>query len=575
MVWSAGLLSLFAATFLLRSPERFWRNPLANAHFQTVTDFAGVQAAAISRDGEFVAFLSNRDGPMDIWLSRIGSEQFHNLTHGSARDLVNPSVRALRFSPDGSLVMFWNRTTDAGAGGRIGIWAVPILGGPGRPYLDGAAELDWSRDASLVVYHTADAGDPLYVSSRSEPGRRVGPVLKAAAGRHLHYPLWSPDDEHLYYVEGVPPDETDIWRMGRRDGIRERLTTALRGVSHPALLDRRTLLFIASDPDGPGSALYSMDVERRVPHRLTSSLDRYTSLSASADGRRVVAVRGSTTHSFWRFPIAERSLNRAAAEPVRLTTNAGRFPRLGRNYLLYVCCALDGGESVWKTVDGNSVELWHGLGAEILGPPALSPDGHWIAFSVRQRGKTVLWKMREDGSDPRVITGTFDLRGSPLWAPDGGTLLVSAGEQAGPRLWRVATDGDSAARFTTDYSEDPAWSRDGRIIVYSGAEIGPTFSLHAISPDGKLCALPPLRLPRGSRRLVFLPGAHWLAFLRGDTGHKEVWAMNLDTGIERQLTNLGSDFDLRDFDVSPDGRELILERAQERSELELIRLPRP
>ena len=47
----------------LRRTERFWRNPIANARFQTVTDFDGLeQAAAVSRDGHFVAFLSDRDG---------------------------------------------------------------------------------------------------------------------------------------------------------------------------------------------------------------------------------------------------------------------------------------------------------------------------------------------------------------------------------------------------------------------------------------------------------------------------------------------------------------------------------
>ncbi len=47
-------------------------------------------------------------------------------------------------------------------------------------------------------------------------------------------------------------------------------------------------MYLASDPDGSGPWLYSMDVERRIPHRLTSGLDRYTSLAASADGRRLV-----------------------------------------------------------------------------------------------------------------------------------------------------------------------------------------------------------------------------------------------------------------------------------------------
>jgi hypothetical protein len=86
------LLMAAAATALvvgvglwLRQAEFFWQSPIANAQFRRVTDFEGnEQAAAISRDGRFVAFLSDRDGPMDVWITQIGSGEFHNLTRGGA-----------------------------------------------------------------------------------------------------------------------------------------------------------------------------------------------------------------------------------------------------------------------------------------------------------------------------------------------------------------------------------------------------------------------------------------------------------------------------------------------------------
>ncbi|MGC1905738.1 MAG: hypothetical protein WA715_18105 [Candidatus Acidiferrum sp.] len=85
----------------------FLAQPIAEARFQPVTDFEGVQeAAAISRDGHFVAFLSDRDGPKDVWVTQMGSGQFHNLTHGTAPELENPSIRTLGFSPDGAFVTF-------------------------------------------------------------------------------------------------------------------------------------------------------------------------------------------------------------------------------------------------------------------------------------------------------------------------------------------------------------------------------------------------------------------------------------------------------------------------------------
>ena len=75
-------------------------NPLANAQFTRITDFEGSENdAAISRDGRFVAFRSDRDGPVDTWVTQLGSGRFVNLTNGA-----RPSglVRNAGFVPDGS-----------------------------------------------------------------------------------------------------------------------------------------------------------------------------------------------------------------------------------------------------------------------------------------------------------------------------------------------------------------------------------------------------------------------------------------------------------------------------------------
>ncbi len=287
---AAAALAIGAALWL-QTKDYFWRNPIADARFQTVTDSDGVaQAAAVSRDGQFVAFLSDRDGPMDVWVTQIGSGQFHNLTRGSAPELVNPSVRTLGFSPDGSFVTFWVRKQNGSSGGDISIWAVPTLGGQPRPYLEGVAEFDWSHDGSRLAYHTPGPGDPLFLSdgNRRSEGR---PIFTAPAGLHSHFPLWAPDSAFIYFVQGSLPDKLDIWRIRPAGGTPERITSHVARVTHPVLLDRRTLIYLASDPDGSGPWLYSMDVERRIPHRLSSGLDRYTSLAASADGRRLVVTR--------------------------------------------------------------------------------------------------------------------------------------------------------------------------------------------------------------------------------------------------------------------------------------------
>jgi len=562
-----------AAGLWFQRTEYFWTNPIADARFQTVTDVDGVdQDAAVSRDGHFVAFLSDRDGQMDVWLTQVGSGQFHNLTRGSAPELANPSVRTLGFSADGSLVTFWVRERAGLSGGNISIWAVPTLGGQPKPYLQGVAEFDWSRDASRLVYHTPGPGDPLFVADASQPsaGRLI---FTAPTGLHSHFPLWSPAATFIYFVQGTLPDKLDIWRIRPTGGTPERITSHFGRVTYPVLLDRRTLLYLASDPDGSGPWLYSIDVERRIPHRLTSGVDRYTSLAVSADGRRLVVTLASPKRTLWRLRIADSPADVSAPARVSLTSTTGFFPRLGPNYLLYVS-ETGTSESIWKLANGTSTELWSGQGARIFGGPAISPDGRHVAFSVRQRGQTLLYVMQGDGTNARVVADSLDLQGTPAWAPDGQSITSAANDHGVPHLFRVPVDGRSPALFVQEYSVDPAWAPDGRFVVFSGPDIGTTFSVKAVTAQAATHPLPTLTLTRGARHLVFLPGGRALVLLRGEIQHKNLWLIDLDTGAERQVTNLSPDFDIRDFDISPDGREVVLERVQERSNVVLLDLPR-
>lgn len=569
-----GAALVVGVSLWFQTTEYFWRNPIADARFQTVADFDGVeQAAAVSRDGHFVAFLSDQDGQTDVWITQAGSGQFRNLTRGSAPNLVNPSIRTLGFSPDGAFVTFWVRGQDGSSGGDISIWAAPTLGGEPRPYLEGVAEFDWSPDGSRLAYHTPGPGDPLFVSDGNlRPA--VRPIFTAPTGSHSHFPLWARDAKFIYFVQGSLPDEMDIWRITPDGGTTERITSHNGRVSHPVLLDRRTLVYLASDPDGSGPWLYSMDVERRIPRRLTSSLDRYTSLAASADGRRLVVTRASPKRTLWRLRIADSPTEAPAADRVPLTTGSGFSPRLGPNYLLYVS-PTGTSDSIWKLAGGHGTELWRGHGSRLFGGPTISPDGRNIAFSVRQQGKTLLYVMQADGTGARIVADSLDLQGAPAWSPDGQSITAAANDHGVPHLFRVPLDGSSPDAFVDEYSVDPAWAPDGRFVVYSGPDIGTAISVKAVTAEAVAHPLPPLRLTRGSRHLTFLSRGRQLVFLRGEIQHKNLWLIDLDTGVERQLTNFSRDWDIQDFDISPDGREVVLECVQEHSDVVLLDLPQP
>ena len=561
------LAGLGAAVWYLQRTESDQDNPLADARFTPLTDFEGSEhAAAISRDGSFVAFLSDRDGPTDVWVTQVGTGQFHNLTRGAIRELANPSLRTLGFSPDATLVFLWARRPDSPSADAISVWAVPTLGGPPRLYLEGGAELDWSHAGSRLVYHTTAAGDPFFVKEGDGPGRRI---LVAPPGQHAHFPVWSPDDRFIYFVQGTLPDAMDVWRV-EPGGAPERLTSHGSRVSHPTFLDRRTLLYLATAKDGSGPWLYAMDTRRREPRRVSFGVETYTSLAASLGGSRLVVTVANPKGSLWRVPLAGHG---STTEPQRITlpTVSGRSPRLGSSSLLYVS-SKGGSDGIWKLADGTASELWSASGARVVGGPALSRDGRRIAVAIEERGHTRLLAMDADGTDVRALDDSLDARGAPAWAPDGQSIVVAATRQGIPQLMRVSIPSGASSPLVTEYALDPTWSPDGRFLVYSGQDVGTTFAVKAVNGDGSRHPLPSLTLTRGARRLAFVPGRA-LVVLRGEIAHKDFWLVDLDTGSERRLTDLDPDVVVGDFDVSPDGREIVFDRLQENSDVVLIDLP--
>jgi Tol biopolymer transport system component len=579
-----GVWALIATGAVLAAALMVWQfqkrdgsseSPLADVHFAQLTDFDGIEAAAaLSRDGRFAAFLSDRDGQMDVWVTQVGTGQFYNLTRGGTPELVNPSVRTLGFSPDGALVTFWARRSEGSNQANIGVWAAPVLGGQPRPYLDGVAEFDWSSDGARLVYHTPGPGDPMYVRDSSRPSE-ARKIFSAPPGLHSHFLVWSPDQAFIYFVQGAIPNRMDIWRIRPTGGTPERITNHDSLVSHPVFLNARTLLYLASDSDGSGPWIHSLDVDRRIPHRMSFGIDRYTSLAASADGRRLVATLASPKGTLWRMQITGSGTHAetSAARRIPLTTGNGSSPTLGTGYLLYIS-SKGASDSIWKLQGDKATELWSAPDTRIIGGPAIARDERRIAFSTRQNGQTLLNVANADGTDARIVTRSLELQGAPAWTPDGQSITVAAVVDGIPRLFNVPVDGRAPMPLVQEYSVDPVWSPDGDVVVFSGADIGTKFEVKAVKADGSAYRLPNLTLTRGARHLSFMPGRRSLVVLRGEIQHKNLWLIDLETGAEQQLTDLAPDFDVRDFDISPDWRDIVLEQVQEHSDIVLLEVPR-
>ena len=247
-----------------RTAETPWQNPLANAQFTRYTDFEGSELdAAISPDGQFIVFLSNRSGPYEAWLSQVGSGQFVNVSNGRIPALLNDEVRNVGLLTRRPDLVSRGPHRFSGTAVGAGYVVAPVIGGELRPLLDRGINPVWSPDGSRLLYHEPGPGDPIFVADRN--GRNPTRVYIAQPGIHCHYLNWSPDGRFIYFVGGIPPAEMDVWRVPSSGGTAERLTFHNSSVAYPVFIDDGTLLYRATAEDGSGPWLYALDVER-APH---------------------------------------------------------------------------------------------------------------------------------------------------------------------------------------------------------------------------------------------------------------------------------------------------------------------
>ncbi len=576
---TTGLIALVmivgAALFWTLRSRTPWQDPLVGADFMRMTDFIGAEEhATLSPDGRFVAFVSDRDGVWDVFLGQVGSGDFRNLTQGRVAELRNPFVRMLDFSPSGAEVWIWGKGPGP-SGMAERSWSVPVVGGDLRPGPAPVAEMAWSRDGKHIVYHPAASGDPLFVAASDESDRGKQ-IYAAPAGIHCHFPLWSPDGQTIYFVRGFVPDEMDLWKIAATGGEPQRLTWHNSRVSFPALLNERTLLYLATAADGSGPWMHALDLADLTTHRVKAASHAYTSLAATTDGRRLVATEPHPTASLWTLKLTNGVSGSGDLTQIPIRTQRGVAPRFGADSILYRAPKA-GTDALWRHEGAaGAQELWSGVEGRVIDGPAVSTDGQQVAFTVQSRGKTKLYTMSSDGSGVRQIASELEVRGAPAWSRDGRWIAIAAMNRSEPRLYKIPAAGGPAIALTEEHALDPAWSPSGRFLVYTTADLGTVFEVKAVSAEGEPYPVPKLPLTRGSRRLAFL-GAdeNTLVILKGALSRKEFWAADLRSGEQRALTNLGPGEMIGDFDVSADGRSIVFDRVREESDIVTIDLPKP
>jgi serine/threonine protein kinase len=175
------------------------------------------------------------------------------------------------------------------------------------------------------------------------------------------------------------------------------------------------------------------------------------------------------------------------------------------------------------------------LTSDLAGPPVLSPDGAYLAFSaIGTDGKTQLWVRPMNAAEAHALPDTADAL-FPFWSPDSRSLGFFANSQ----LRTIDINATTAQTLgPAQLGRGGAWSSSG-VIVFSPSPIAP---LMQISANGGTAT--PLTKLEGSqytshRWPFFLPdGKHFLYFAmhhdRSKLSNDAIYYASLD-GRENRL----------------------------------------
>jgi Tol biopolymer transport system component len=223
------------------------------------------------------------------------------------------------------------------------------------------------------------------------------------------------------------------------------------------------------------------------------------------------------------------------------------------------------------TPSGKGLRALTPKGPGLRTAPAYSPNGKLIVYARSkcksfqdQCGFQDLWTMAANGSHPHQLTSTPDIfeRG-PAWSPDGKQIVFSeASTSTDLGLWVMNADG-SGLRQLTPEGYTPAWSPDGKTIAYlvvGGTNDNPTANIYDIPAaggdptnltPGATSASDPDWSP-GGRRIVFSLNCH-LAVMKADGSNEHVITHPPVTHPAGGVCDGGPAW-------SPDGRWIVFER---------------
>ena len=472
-------------------------------------------AAAVSPDGRRLLFVSTRSGNADVFEMPFRPEdpsaagEARNLTRHPAGD-YNPA-----YSPDGNRILF-SSSRDASVATSTGasppstylaseLYVMRSDGTDVRRLTrheswDGAPA--WTPDGRSVFFYSQRDGDPRIYRTGvdgavGDESDGAGPAEPARAGPE---PISTPDEAALSPAFG--PDGRLVF-TARRDG-------------------RWTL--VTTRPDGSGPRVES-DAAR----------DYWAPAYHPVSGRLLAHGPGPVEAAsvFESDTPGEFLIHR----PVPVELPDRRVSLIGiRGYLPAVdptSGEIATSEAFARLVasrpDGAGKRVIHDLaeadryrGPDSVWGPSWSRDGRWLAFIVgppfaSDAADVDIWKIRSDGSGAVNLTPGSDANDAlPDFSPDGRRIVFRSRRGGNADIYLMNADGAGVKRLTHHEATDtmPAFSSAGDRVAFTSLRDG-NFELYTIAFDGDGRPGPPERLtasPGHDMHPRFSPDDEWVLF---------------------------------------------------------------
>jgi eukaryotic-like serine/threonine-protein kinase len=564
-------------------------SPFQNFTITQITNTGKAQQAAISPDGKYVLNVQNDNGRQSLWL--------RNIPTGSDTQIVPPGAavyRSLTFSPDGNYVYF--RKAGISTESEWDLYRTPVLGGTPQLLLrDLDTGITFSPDGHRIAY--ARANDPELGKYRLLAANSDGSdetVLQIGVNGPSTLPrglTWSPDGKRITYSVNTLGD---VLSTIRSFDVAGKKVEPFASFKNELLFDVVWLpsgqwLLARYDQKGPNYVRSQLGVVSSAGGQvqpITRDTNTYDTLTLSADGKTAATVQVRTTNSLTLIP--------NASLPAGISTQPLPQARDVRS----VAWTADGKLLV---SDGQSVQRMNLNGEEQS--TILSDPDSWITDIARCGDRYLilawafhggtnqihLWRTNTDGSNPTQLTnGTVDR--FPLCSKDGKWVYYN--DVVSPHLRRVPLEGGQSELLPASDVQSMyglggvAISPDGKRLTFNADVNRPDspqtafsklalLSLDSGPQSSPILLQPDQRIATGggtgfTNSMNFTPDGKSAAYVIRDQGVDNIFVQPLDGSPGHPITNFTSQ-QIAQFQWSPDGKTLAVARAQNVSDVVLLR----